>query len=325
MGFAPTEESGRQPNHRRERARQGVRGPRWALPSGERDRLRSLCKMSYKFEMLAGPGTEISYGLAAFLGALQGVAEFLPISSSGHLSLAQAWLGIDAESAGHTFNIAVHAGTLAAVLLVYRRDLVQLVRGLFDPSAVPWARPMWLALVIASLPLAVVLIPGVEESIVRMEGEVRWIGGALLITAALLFFTHRRIAPADDPVEPPRLSHALFIGVAQLCAVTPGISRAGASIAAGLGLGLGRARAARFSFLLSIPAVAAATAKESLELALQAAPLEFSPGPYLVGMLVSFVVGLASLELLLRLIERVGMLPFVPYLLLVGSAALIIG
>lgn len=275
--------------------------------------------------MVAGPGTEISYGLAAFLGALQGVAEFLPISSSGHLSLAQAWLGIDAESAGHSFNIAVHAGTLAAVLLVYRRELVDLVRGLFDPAAVPWARAMWTALIVASLPLAVVLIPGVEDAVVRMEGEVRWIGAALLVTAALLFFTHRRIAAADDPFQPPELGHAVIIGVAQLCAVTPGISRAGASIAAGLGCGLGRARAARFSFLLSIPAVAAATAKESLDLALHDAPLEFSPGPYLVGMVVAFVVGLASLELLLRLIERVGMLPFVPYLVLVGGAALVIG
>jgi undecaprenyl-diphosphatase len=276
--------------------------------------------------VIAGPGTEISYGLAAFLGALQGVAEFLPISSSGHLSLAQAWLGVDAEAAGHTFNIAVHAGTLAAVLVVYRNDLADMVRGLFDAKAVPWARAMWLALIVASLPLAVVLIPGVEDAIVSMEGDVRAIGLALLITAALLAFTHRKQAPVDeDPRLAPKLSHALVIGLAQLCAVTPGISRAGASIAAGLGLGLGRARAARFSFLLSIPAVTAATAKESLEIVLSDAPLTFDVGPFGIGMLVSFVVGLASLELLLRMITRVGMLPFVPYLLLLGTAALVLG
>jgi undecaprenyl-diphosphatase len=274
--------------------------------------------------MLAGPGTEIGYGLAAFLGALQGVAEFLPISSSGHLSLAQAWLGIDADAAGHSFNIVVHFGTLMAVLLVFRRDLADLVRGLFDDS-VQWARATWLALIVASLPLVVVLIPGVEDSIVRMEGEVRWIGVALLITAALLASTHRRRVPLDNPQEPPKLRLALVIGIAQLCAVTPGISRAGASIAAGLGVGLGRERAARFSFLLSIPAVTAATAKEGLDLLLSEAPLQFDPGPFVVGMLVSFVVGLASLELLLRLIKRYGMLPFVPYLLAVGTAALVIG
>jgi undecaprenyl-diphosphatase len=281
--------------------------------------------------MLAGPGTEIGYGLAAFLGALQGMAEFLPISSSGHLSLAQAWLGVDAEAAGHSFNIVVHFGTLLAVLVVFRRDLVELLRGLFvtsapgDAGAARWARATWVALIVASLPLAVVLIPGVEDSIVRMEGEVRWIGAALLITAALLAFTHRRQVPVDDMNEPPSLRDALLIGIAQLCAVTPGISRAGASIAAGLGLGLGRARAARFSFLLSIPAVTAATAKEGLELVLSDQPLQFEAGPFLLGALVSFVVGLASLELLLHLIKRFGMLPFVPYLLALGAAALVIG
>lgn len=275
--------------------------------------------------MIASPGAELGYGLAAFLGAVQGVAEFLPISSSGHLSLAEAWLGVDAEAAGHSFNIVVHAGTLLAVLLVYRRDLFDLVRGLFDPQSVAWARPMWVALIVGSLPLGVVLIPGVEELVVRMEGEVRWIGGALLLTAALLAFTHRSQPPSDDKDQPPRITHALLIGFAQLVAVTPGVSRSGSTIAAGLALGLGRARAARFSFLLSIPAITAATGKEALDLLGGDAPLHFAPGPFALGFAVSFAVGLISLQLLLRLIEKVGMLPFVPYLALIGTAALLIG
>jgi undecaprenyl-diphosphatase len=275
--------------------------------------------------MLASPGVELGYGLAAFLGALQGVAEFLPISSSGHLSLAESWLGVDAESAGHSFNIVVHAGTLLAVLLVYRRDLIDLVRGLFNPAAVAWARPMWAALIIGSLPLVVVLIPGVEALVVRMEGEVRWIGGALLLTAVLLAFSHRSLPPSDDKDESPILAHAVLIGIAQLIAVTPGVSRSGSTIAAGLALGLGRARAARFSFLLSIPAITAATGKEALELLGGDAPLHFAPGPFALGFAVSFAVGLISLQLLLRLIEKVGMLPFVPYLALLGALALIIG
>lgn len=268
---------------------------------------------------------ELGYGLAVFLGALQGIAEFLPISSSGHLSLAQAWLGIDAEKAGHTFNIVVHAGTLLAVLVVFRRDLLELLRGLVDPAEVPWARPIAAAIVLASLPLVVVLIPGVEDAVVQMEGEVRWIGAALLLTAAMLGFTHRRRAPEDDQLAPPSAGQALLIGVAQLFAVTPGISRAGSTIAAGLALGLGRARAARFSFLLSIPAVTAATGKEALELALADAPPSFAPGPFALGFVVSFVVGLLALELLLKMITKTGMLPFVPYLALLGTLALIIG
>lgn len=274
---------------------------------------------------MLGPGAEIGYGLATFLGLLQGIAEFLPISSSGHLSLAQAWLGIDAEAAGHSFNIVVHTGTLLAVLVVYRRDLAELVRGLFDPEAVPWARRTWVALIVGCLPLGIVLIPGVEELVVRMEGEVRWVGAALLLTAALLAFTHRKRVREDDPQQPPALGAAGWIGFAQLLAVVPGVSRSGSTIAAGLALGLGRARAARFSFLLSIPAIAAATAKEGLELALSEEPLLFDPGPFALGLVVSFFVGLGALRLLLRLIEKVGMLPFVPYLLLLGGAAVIIG
>ena len=272
--------------------------------------------------MLASPGTQIDYGLAALLGALQGVAEFLPISSSGHLSLAQAWLGVDPEAGGHSFNIVLHAGTLLAVLVIYRRDLLDLLRGLLDAEAAPWARPMWLAMIVGSLPLGLVLLPGVEELVVRMEGEVRWIGAALLFTAATLAFSHRRVAPEDDERGPPSLWQAALIGVAQVIAVTPGVSRSGMTIAAGLGLGLGRARAARFSFLLSIPAISAATAKQALELLTSDAPLSFDPGPFLLGLVVSFVVGLAALELLLRLIEKLGMLPFVPYLVCLGLAAM---
>ena len=275
--------------------------------------------------MIGSPATDIGYGLAALLGALQGIAEFLPISSSGHLSLAQAWLEVDPSAGGHSFNIVVHAGTLLAVLLVYRRDLIDLVRGLLDPDHAPWARPMWLALIVGSLPLGLVLLPGVEEAVMRMEGEVRWIGGALLFTAATLAFSHRRIAPNDEEREPPSLIQALLIGVAQVLAVTPGISRSGMTIAAALGLGLGRARAARFSFLLSIPAITAATGKQSLELLLSNVPLSFDPGPFALGLVVSFVVGLLALELLLRLIQKLGMLPFVPYLLGLGLTALLVG
>ncbi|MFO7564057.1 MAG: undecaprenyl-diphosphate phosphatase [Enhygromyxa sp.] len=275
--------------------------------------------------MLQAPGVELGYGLAAFLGALQGVAEFLPISSSGHLSLAESWLGVDAHAAGHSFNIVVHAGTLLAVLLVYRRDLVDLIRGLFDPEAVAWARPTWLALILGSLPLGLVLIPGVEDAVVAMEGNVRAVGVALLLTAALLAFTHRRVTPSDEQRQPPSRGHAIKIGLAQLLAVAPGISRSGSTIAAGLALGLGRARAARFSFLLSIPAITAATGKEALDLLSSDAPLQFDPGPFALGFVVSFAVGLASLSLLLRMLARVGLAPFVPYLVVLGLIALVVG
>ncbi|MBK8264103.1 MAG: undecaprenyl-diphosphate phosphatase [Nannocystis sp.] len=269
------------------------------------------------------PSAELTHGLAAALGALQGVAEFLPISSSGHLSLAEAWLGVDPAAVGHRFNVVVHAGTLLAVLWVYRGDLYDLLRGLLRRETP--ARRLALALVLATLPLALALAPPLERALLQVEGSPRLIGVALLITAALLAFTHHRSRPGDDPHAIPTARQAVVIGLFQLLAITPGISRSGATIAAGLGLGLGRLPAARFSFLLSIPAILGASAKELLDLR-GAAPLtaEHSEA-LLIGLLAALLVGLLSLRLLLGLLVRVGLLPFVPYLLALALAAFVLG
>lgn len=267
----------------------------------------------------------LSPALAAALGALQGVAEFLPISSSGHLSLAQRWLDIDAAAAGHRFNIVVHAGTLLAVLWVYRADLLRLLRSLAPGGEKP-ARRMILSLAIGTLPLALVLVPAVEEAVVAMESRPVWIGGGLLLTAALLGFAHRSRNPRGDPEAVPTAGQALIIGLLQLLAIVPGISRSGSTIAAALALGLPRLPAARFSFLLSIPAILGASLKEVLEIVQAPASANAAdPLPYLLGFLTSFVVGLLSLRLLVHLLVRVGLLPFVPYLIVLGLAALLIG
>lgn len=273
---------------------------------------------------MSDPGT-LDLWTAAALGALQGVAEFLPISSSGHLALAQALLGVDPEVAGHRFNIVVHAGTLLAVLLAYRDDLRNLLRELFDEGPqTEQARGTVMALFIGTLPLGIVLLPGVEDVVVGAEGSMFVIGALLCTTAVLLAFTHRRRTPKDETREPPTLQMAALIGLAQLGAVLPGISRSGATIAAGLALGMGRARAARFSFLLSILAIGGASAKEVLEVA-SAPSTAIEWAPYAVGFVASFVTGFASLRALLRLLERVGLLPFVPYLVVAGATAMYLG
>jgi len=297
--------------------------------------------------------------LAAALGALQGVAEFLPISSSGHLALAQLWLGIDPAAAGHSFNIVVHAGTLLSVLLFYRRDLAALARAALrlssrpsssDPSARPPApttasdlssrpsdlspapdrqapardspaesRALLIALVVGTLPLALALVPTVEQTVITAEGAPRWLGAAFLITAALLGFSHRRRERTGRRTVPTR-GQALAIGLAQLVAILPGISRSGSTIAAGLALGLDRLSAARYSFLLSIPAILGASAKESLAVYQHGAAID--PIAFAVGFVVSFLVGTLTLRVLVALLVRVGMLPFVPYLIGLGLAVL---
>ncbi len=271
----------------------------------------------------AAPG-ELTHLFAALLGALQGVAEFLPISSSGHLSLMQLWLGVDAEAAGHPFNITVHAGTLLAVLVYYSSDLKQLVCTFTDRQHGGPARSLLLALVIATAPLALALTPWLEAFIIAGERNPQAIGGALLFTAILLLFSHRRSQRTHDDTAPSPL-RALVIGVFQLIATFPGVSRSGSTIAAALALGHSREQAAKFSFLLSIPAILGASFKEVIAILSQTTPSTVDVTPFVTGFVVSFVIGLASLKLLIAVLVRVGLLPFVPYLLVVGTAALLSG
>ena len=272
-------------------------------------------------------GQQLTVLWAAVLGAIQGATEFLPVSSSGHLSLGQAWLGIDPQSAGHRFNITLHAGTLIAVLWVYRSDVLALLKALARPLQPSDDRQRILMMLLASLPLGIILIPGVEDLVIAMEREVRLIGIALWVTAVTLFLAFREDRGAGDPTpEPPLPWQAIVIGLAQVVAVLPGISRSGATIAAGLAVGLSRANAARFSFLISLIAVGGASAKETLSLLSEpSAGQGADPVPFVVGFVVSLAVGLASLKGLLYLVGKGKVLAFVIYLALVGAVAIAVG
>lgn len=266
--------------------------------------------------------------IALLLGALQGATEFLPVSSSGHLSLGQAWLGIDPQSAGHRFNITVHAGTLLAVLWVYRTDVAGLLRACLRPTVASEERTLLGMMLLASLPLGIVLIPQVEAWVVAMESRVRWIGVALWFTAIVLFlaFRHQARMPPSETTAPPKPWQAFAIGCAQVVAVLPGISRSGTTIAAGLAVGLDRASAARFSFLISLIAVGGASAKEVLEaLVAPETGAATQTLPFILGFVSSLAVGLASLRALLFLVQRGRVKGFVIYLMIVGTIAIVVG
>ncbi|MEE9383696.1 MAG: undecaprenyl-diphosphate phosphatase [Nannocystaceae bacterium] len=278
--------------------------------------------MSALASSLEQPASVIDPWIAACLGALQGVAEFLPISSSGHLSLAQVLLGIDSAQGGLRFSIVVHSGTLLAVCWVYRGDIWRLLRAVFHVEDRE-GRAMIGSLLVGSLPLVVVLLPGVEGLVVSAAGNLTAIGSAFLATAALLAYCQRRDCGSRvEAFAAPAWRQALWIGFAQLVAVAPGVSRSGATIACGLALGLGRAQAARFSFLLSLPAIGAATLREAAAIASADELRAVEAEPYAVGFVVSLVVGLLSLRVLLKILERFGLFPFVPYLVVVGIAAI---
>lgn len=272
-----------------------------------------------------GAATGITLPVAVALGAVQGLTEFLPVSSSGHLALAQAFFGVDPGAGGHRFSVVSHAGTLVAVLWMYRRDVVELARVPLRPLQPSPARQTLLMMVVATLPLGLVLVPGVEAAIVEVESHPRLVGGCLLLTAVILFVAFRRKSEAgvDFDPAPPSLRQAILVGCAQLVAVLPGVSRSGSTIAAGLGAGLTRAGAARFSFLISIPAILGATVLELRKLGEESGALD--PWPYAVGFLVSFGVGLACLRLLLLLVRSGKITGFVIYLAVVGTAAVVLG
>ncbi len=273
------------------------------------------------------PGTGLDWFSAAILGVVQGVTEFLPISSDGHLALANAALHLDPKAAGHRFTILVHAGTLLAVMLNYRQDLTRLALAVFDRGAHEHHR-LLASMLVASVPLGLVLAPGVESAIVSMESQLTIVGLCLWFTGLLLWlaFRHERLHPPTQPGRLPTPGQALLIGLAQVTAILPGVSRSGTTIAAALLLGIDRATAARFSFLISVIAVGGAVAKETVSVALgEAGPEAVTPGPWIIGFLTSFVVGLAALRGLIAIVARGRVWGFVVYLALIGGAAIALG
>ena len=258
----------------------------------------------------------------ATLAVVQGLTEFLPVSSSGHLVLSQAALGFDEPAIA--IDVALHLGTLTAVLWIYRAALVRVVVELFRG-----APREALQLVVASVPAAVVGLT-LKDSYEAAFHDPRMAGIGLLGTALLLslgeWARRRRAAPEELPDsapdgEPPLLwKHALLIGLAQGLAVWPGVSRSGSTIAMGLWCGLPAARAARFSFLLSIPAIGGASI-----LLLPGAFSSGAPGgtgALLAGVGIGAVVGGLALKLLLSFLGRGAFGYFALYCAVLGALAL---
>lgn len=249
------------------------------------------------------------WGELAILAVVQGVAEFLPISSSGHLVLAQELL--DVKEASIALEVALHVGTLAAVVLVYWKDLVAIVK---DVLGGRFGEVAWL--VLGSIPAGLVGVFAKDWIEIAFE-DVRWVAGGLFLTAALLLVGERwrRRNVASERDEAPTVGTVLLVGLFQAVAICPGVSRAGSTIAAGLLCGWSAARAARFSFLLSIVAIGGAAVlnlPDALAEEGQAARLGF-------GAAVAAVVGVLALRWLLRLLERGAFGRFAGYCAVVGA------
>ncbi|MCA9537968.1 MAG: undecaprenyl-diphosphate phosphatase [Myxococcales bacterium] len=262
---------------------------------------------------------------AALLGLVQALTEFLPVSSSGHLVLGEALLGVN--GGGAAFEVAVHFGTLLSVVLVFRRDIARLVsttlRALTAPSQIGerWRNDADLrlagAIVLGCVPAGLV---GVlfKDRLEAAFDDPRFVCGALLVTGAILLAS-RAARPRGAEVTLPR---AATIGAAQAVAILPGISRSGSTIAAALFLGVDRDQAARYSFLLSLPVIFGATLLKARDLIAAPPPTEELLA-LAVGAGVSFVAGIGALVLLLRLVSAGWFSHFGWYCLAVGLIGLI--
>ena len=270
--------------------------------------------------------------LSSFLlGLVQGIAEFLPISSSGHLAIAQNLLGMsDAGTVPEFFDVLLHLGTLVAVFVAYWADIKDMVleffRGAGDlihhstPNPVPPARRLILLIILGTLPLFVVL--PVKDAVQSLSNSMVFIGAALIVTGVLLFVSDR-VKKGRKNERTATWLDVLIVGIGQAIATMPGISRSGMTITTGCFVGFERKFAVRVSFLLSIPAVLGANILSLADAA--KAGINWAEVPvYLVGVVTAAVVGYLCIRLLRFIADRGKFGAFAYYCWAVGVLTLVL-
>ena len=270
----------------------------------------------------------MTYLMSAVLGVVQGVAEFLPISSSGHLTLFQHFLGMPEPD--NLFNILLHFATLIAVFIYYWRDIWEMIleffrciRDMLSPAPArgepPAARRQILLLIVATLPLFLVL--PIKDYVEQVGNYPAAVSCILILTGVVLFLSDR-MARGRKNARNTTIKDALLIGVAQGFATLPGLSRSGSTIAAGMALGLDRKFAVRFSFLMSLPAVMGATILEIADVAREGSVDTALLPKYLLGMVIAGVVGYFAIGLVNLLASKGKFGSFAYYCWIAGAVFL---
>ncbi|MGH3505947.1 MAG: undecaprenyl-diphosphate phosphatase [Nocardioidaceae bacterium] len=258
---------------------------------------------------------------AVFLGTLQGLTEFLPISSSAHLRIFPELFGWG--DPGAAFTAVVQIGTELAVLIFFRRDIWRIgstwIRSLFDPRlrGTLDARMGWF-IIVGSLPI--VLLGVLFKDTIESEFRNLWLIGTTLIVLGIVLGIAERVGSQERAIRDLTMRHAVFYGAAQALALVPGVSRSGATISMGMFLGYNREAATRYAFLLAIPAVVGAGLYELPDI-----PHEdniYGWGPTIVATIVAFIVGYAAIAWLLRYVSTKSYMPFVIYRIALGTFTL---
>lgn len=256
---------------------------------------------------------------AILLGIVQGLTEFLPVSSSGHLALFTAILGNNQlPSENLLFTILVHAATAIATVIVFRNDIEAILSGMFKKEQ-PETRAFVGYIVVSMMPAVLIGLFFEDQITALFDTNLAFVGTTLCLTAALLFFTDK----ASSKEQPITNKVALLIGIAQAIAILPGISRSGATIAVALLIGVSRPEAARFSFLMVIPLILGSMAKSILDQG-AAAAITFDPLPMSVGFLAALASGVLACTWMIVLVKRSKLRYFAIYCLLVGITASVV-
>ena len=275
----------------------------------------------------------MTYFMSILMGIIQGVAEFLPISSSGHLALFQTFFGMEnMEEKYMFFTVLLHFGTLISVCMVYWRDIVDMIREFFlgiaalagrkdTGVAPPPARRMVMLIIIATVPLFVMVF--LQDAVNQLFSNSIMVSCALLATGFILFFSDR-MARGHKTAKNATVADALIVGCGQALAVILGLSRSGTTISVGMMRGFDRAFAVRFSFLMSLPAVLGANVLEIKDALASNFPIEELP-MYLVGVAVSAVVGYFAIRLVKSLSDKGKFGKFAYYCWAVGLGSLVAG
>ncbi len=249
---------------------------------------------------------------AIILGLVQGLTEFIPVSSSGHLLLVHEMLGTSDNNLA--FDVALHVGTLVALLVYFRKDLISLARELFKKSEEGKLRRL---LLLATIPAAVagLLFSGFIEDTLRSTVVVAM---SLIVVGILMLLADIYGRDKNNPVVTKE--QGLKVGFAQVLALIPGVSRSGITMTAGLFSGMSRLQAARFSFLLAIPIIAGS----AMGILVKGGLSDTETSVLIVGILVAFMSGLLAIKFMLMVIAKVGLKPFAYYRIALGIIVLLL-
>lgn len=247
----------------------------------------------------------MNYLLAVLAGAVQGITEFLPVSSTGHLIIFENIFGISQKDFGLAFDASLHLGTLLAILLFFYKDYIRALKSK-------------LAATIAVGTLPAVVIGIAAENLIESTFRQLWVVGAALILFSFIIILAEKIGPQNKSKDQITTKGALAVGLFQALALIPGISRSGSTISAGLLLGLKRDEAAKFAFMLSGPIVAGAGLKKFFETATSSSIASIDFNFFMVGIISSALFGYLTIKYFLKYLSTKTLYPFIIYRVILG-------